>query len=112
MKRVYAAFDHLFIGFDIETDIPSAAYSKRDEDMIFYVMDENATESDFHAADKQLTEQHTQYNYQQSGEFFACQHQFYFDDENCRERMSELIDDLKEIILDPDFANNVKEYRL
>jgi len=109
MKTIYVSFDYLYVILKAETDIPNNIYSHTEEDLIFFVMDENATESDFHAADEKFTRDHTCCLYQKSCEYVHSQSKYHDDVHDRLERVS---DDLIDILFDADFALKFKEYQL
>ena len=109
MKTIYVSFDYLYVILKAETDIPCNIYSsKADEDLIFFVMNENATESDFHDADEVFTHKHTKYQYQKSSEYVQSQSKYG----DVHDKLEQLNDEFIDILFDADFALKFKEYQL
>jgi len=77
MKKIFIAFDYLFIEHHTSVDVEEAIYSSNDdEDFIIFVMNEDATVDDYHELDKQFTLQCTSCSYHQSSNYFDSQIKF------------------------------------
>ena len=79
MRRVVVAFEYLYIDLGIcnELDVPIGVYSKKEEDLVFFVLPFHAIIDDFHALDRKFTEVHCGTEYMKSGEYIAGQARFY-----------------------------------